>query len=178
MAPRKKAAICVVFGLGIFTIIAAVLNKYYSFTNPFGSDWTEWYCHESSTNMMVANLPFVYTLLRRLFKLKSLDSSYKCGTDSKFKSGKTTGKMATLMSRRGGNTVIDEAERGLKDNPITVVTNIEIEEEKESLDGDKKQYEMDFLGSGVTDHIVITGNAGPSVERLQVPPPASRRPSN
>ncbi|KAF2224629.1 hypothetical protein BDZ85DRAFT_273618 [Elsinoe ampelina] len=103
MAPRKKAAICVVFGLGIFTIIAAVLNKYYSFTNPFGSDWTEWYCHESSTNMMVANLPFVYTLLRRLFKFKSLDSSYKYGTDSKFKSGKTTGKMATLMSRREGS---------------------------------------------------------------------------
>ncbi|KAF4549643.1 Hypothetical protein D9617_20g026990 [Elsinoe fawcettii] len=178
MAPRKKAAVCIVFGLGIFTIIAAILNKYYSFTNPFGADWTEWYCHESSTNMMVANLPFVYTLLRRLFKLKSLDSSYKYGTDSKFKSGnKTTGRLATLMSRKGNNTVIDEAEKGLKDNPITVVTNIEIEEEKESLDGDKKQYEMDFLGSGVTNHITAyTGESSNS--KLQVPPAASRRPSS
>lgn len=183
MAARKKIAICVVFGLGIFTIIAAVLNKYYSFTNPFGSDWTEWYCHESSTNMMVANLPFVYTLLRRLFKLKSLDSSYnyKYASNSKFQTGKSTNKLATLMSRRGGGTVIDEAEKGLKDNPVTVVTNIEIEEEKDSIDGDKKQYEMDFLGSSnITNHIVITGNseAESSNHGLRPPPPASRRPSS
>ncbi|PNS21794.1 hypothetical protein CAC42_392 [Sphaceloma murrayae] len=181
MAGRKKAAICIVFGLGIFTIIAAVLNKYYSFTNPFGSDWVEWYCHESSTNMMVANLPFVYTLLRRIFKLKSLDSSNRYASGSKFRSGKTTGKLATLLSRKGGNTVIDDAERGLKDQPVTVVTNFEIEEEKESLDGDKKQYEMDFLGSSaMTNHIVITGNseAGPHANHLRLPPPASRRPSS
>jgi hypothetical protein len=65
----RKLILAAIFGLGIFVILASVLNKYYSFTHPFGSQWTFWYVRESSTAMVVANLPFCWTLLRRLFKL-------------------------------------------------------------------------------------------------------------
>ena len=39
---RKKIALVCVFGLGLFVILCAILNKYYSFTEPFGSMWTFW----------------------------------------------------------------------------------------------------------------------------------------
>jgi hypothetical protein len=37
---RKKIPLVGVFSLGIFVILASILNKVYSFTEPFGSMWT------------------------------------------------------------------------------------------------------------------------------------------
>ncbi|KAK7970327.1 hypothetical protein PG988_009400 [Apiospora saccharicola] len=68
---KKKAILCGVFALGTFTILAAVLNKYYSFNQPFGSEWTYWYIRESSTAIIVTNLPSTWTLCRRIFNLHS-----------------------------------------------------------------------------------------------------------
>jgi len=70
---NRKAILCGIFSLGIFVILAAILNKYYSFTHPFGTQWTYWYVRESSTAILVSNLPFIWTLLRRMFNLKSFD---------------------------------------------------------------------------------------------------------
>ncbi|KAF2839618.1 hypothetical protein M501DRAFT_991640 [Patellaria atrata CBS 101060] len=72
---RRKAILCCIFGLGVFVILSAVLNKYYSFTNPYGSLWTFWYVRESSTALLVANLPFTWTLLRRIFNLHAFDGT-------------------------------------------------------------------------------------------------------
>ncbi|KAH7114579.1 hypothetical protein B0J13DRAFT_573564 [Dactylonectria estremocensis] len=72
---KRKAVFCGVFGLGAFTIMSAILNKFYSFNEPFGSNWTFWYVRESSTAMITANLPYIWTLLRRLFNLKSFAGS-------------------------------------------------------------------------------------------------------
>ncbi|KAK8088698.1 hypothetical protein PG997_003659, partial [Apiospora hydei] len=94
---KKKAILCGVFALGTFTvsdqasipsdshrgaqsaytnireqqILAAVLNKFYSFHQPFGSEWTFWYIRESSTAIIVTNLPSTWTLCRRVFNLRS-----------------------------------------------------------------------------------------------------------
>ncbi|KAI8631522.1 hypothetical protein F5Y19DRAFT_473195 [Xylariaceae sp. FL1651] len=68
---RKKAILCTIFALGLFTIGAAVANKYYSFAQPFGTSWTYWYIRESSTALIVSNLPCVWTLLRFAFNLRS-----------------------------------------------------------------------------------------------------------
>ncbi|KAM0656998.1 hypothetical protein ACHAPH_007147 [Verticillium nonalfalfae] len=70
---KKKMILCGVFALGAFTILSAILNKYYSFNEPFGSAWTFWYIRESSTALIVANLPMTWTILRRLFHLKSFN---------------------------------------------------------------------------------------------------------
>ncbi|KAL2352064.1 hypothetical protein BJ546DRAFT_237123 [Cryomyces antarcticus] len=72
---KKKMILCCIFGLGIFVILSALLNKYYSFTEPFGSMWTFWYVREVSTAILVANLPFTWTLLRRIFNLRSFDGA-------------------------------------------------------------------------------------------------------
>ena len=63
---HKKIPVVGVFSLGIFTILAAILNKVYSFSDPYGGEWSYWYVRESSTALIVANLPFVWTLWRRM----------------------------------------------------------------------------------------------------------------
>ncbi|KAB2573140.1 hypothetical protein BFW01_g4967 [Lasiodiplodia theobromae] len=70
---HRKLVVSLIFGIGVFVILASILNKYYSFTNPFGGLWTYWYTRESSTSLLVANLPYTWTLLRRLFNLRSFD---------------------------------------------------------------------------------------------------------
>lgn len=57
-----------------YSIVAAVLNKYYSFTNPFGNEWTIWYLRESYTAILCANLPLIYPLIQRIFKLRNWSS--------------------------------------------------------------------------------------------------------
>ncbi|KAK3623357.1 hypothetical protein LTR56_021629 [Elasticomyces elasticus] len=74
---RKKIPLIGIFSLGIFVILAAILNKVYSvcinllqphpfFSQPYGSLWTYWYVRESSTALLVANLPFCWVLWRKL----------------------------------------------------------------------------------------------------------------
>lgn len=70
---KKKIPLVGIFSLGIFVILAAVLNKVYSFTQPFGAMWTYWYVRESSTALLVANLPFVWTFWRRAVGLKTMN---------------------------------------------------------------------------------------------------------
>ncbi|GAB7328136.1 hypothetical protein MBLNU13_g00165t2 [Cladosporium sp. NU13] len=81
----KKIPLVGIFSLGIFVIIAAVLNKWYSFTEPFGNAWTYWYVRESATAIIVANLPFVWLLYRRIFGIRT-----NSVTGSKTKSGHNT----------------------------------------------------------------------------------------
>ncbi|KAL5116957.1 hypothetical protein ACEQ8H_005175 [Pleosporales sp. CAS-2024a] len=70
--PKKNKAILIaVFMIGAFNIVAAVLNKYYSFTNPFGTEWTIWYLRESYTAIFCANLPLIYPLIQRVFHLRN-----------------------------------------------------------------------------------------------------------
>jgi hypothetical protein len=76
---HRKLILSLVFGLGVFTILSSVFNKYYSFTHPFSDQWTYWYVRESSTALIVANIPFTWTILRRIFKLKSFDGNSDTG---------------------------------------------------------------------------------------------------
>jgi hypothetical protein len=73
--PKKnKTILLVIFLIGAFTIVAAALNKFYSFTNPFGSEWTIWYLRESYTAILCANLPLTYPLIQRIFGLRNWNS--------------------------------------------------------------------------------------------------------
>jgi hypothetical protein len=81
----KKIPLVGIFSLGIFVIIAAILNKWYSFTAPFGTSWVYWYVRESATAIIVANLPFVWLLYRRMFGIRT-----QSATGSRSKSGQNT----------------------------------------------------------------------------------------
>ncbi|KAB2570062.1 Family decarboxylase [Lasiodiplodia theobromae] len=72
---KRKVILCGVFGLGTFSILSAILNKFYSFTEPFGSAWVFWYVRESSTAILTANIPFTWTLLQRTLNIGSFAGS-------------------------------------------------------------------------------------------------------
>ncbi|KAJ9603288.1 hypothetical protein H2200_012066 [Cladophialophora chaetospira] len=68
---KKKVLLVFPFTLGLFTMLCAILSKRLSFTQPFSSEWVYWYCRESSTAMIVANMPYSWALIRKVFKLRS-----------------------------------------------------------------------------------------------------------
>lgn len=72
---KRKLILCGIFSLGIFVIIASMLNSYYSFKNPYRQTWIFWYVRESSTAILVANLPYTWTILREFFDLGSFDDA-------------------------------------------------------------------------------------------------------
>lgn len=111
----KKIPLVGIFSLGIFVIVAAVLNKYYSFTAPFADAWVYWYVRESATAVIVANLPFVWLLYRRIFGIRTQSAS---GSRSSPKSGaneislrsRRETKVPTTTTSRGGRKMSDDSQ--------------------------------------------------------------------
>ncbi|KAH7076950.1 hypothetical protein BKA63DRAFT_293628 [Paraphoma chrysanthemicola] len=103
--PKKnKAALFTVFLIGAFTIVAAALNKYYSFTNPFGTEWTVWYLRESYTALLCANLPLIYPLIQRVFRLRNWNSNTYDGEADYRMSSRRQRSRPTLDSMRANST--------------------------------------------------------------------------
>ena len=140
--PRKnKAVLLGVFLIGTFTIVAAVLNKYYSFTSPFGSEWTIWYLRESYTAILCANLPLCYPLLQRLFKLRNWSHNSYSGTRgygygngtntrnglSAIKSGNPGRRLRSETTSHTGTVRRTESEERINDNhtPLKIYQHTE-----------------------------------------------------
>lgn len=68
---KKKLLLIFPFSLGFFTMVCAILSKHLSFTQPFSSEWLYWYTRESSTAMIVTNMPYSWTIIRKVFRVKS-----------------------------------------------------------------------------------------------------------
>ncbi|KAH2030386.1 hypothetical protein KXV65_003633 [Aspergillus fumigatus] len=71
MKMRKKLLLICIMSLGVFTIVAAILNKVFNFASPLTTTYQIWYIREASTAIYVANLMCLWPLLRRLFGLKA-----------------------------------------------------------------------------------------------------------
>ncbi|KAF2788028.1 hypothetical protein K505DRAFT_342444 [Melanomma pulvis-pyrius CBS 109.77] len=99
MLPNKnKAGLIGVFLIGVFTIVASILNKYYSFTNPFGVEWTIWYLRESYTALLCANLPLIYPLIQRAFNLHNWSYKSNYGTGQLRGSSGPNGALSAMKS--------------------------------------------------------------------------------
>ncbi|KAI1305113.1 hypothetical protein F5Y03DRAFT_164414 [Xylaria venustula] len=109
---KKKVVLCGVFALGLFTIGAAIANKYYSFHEPFGSSWTYWYIRESSTALIVANIPFLWTAVRFALRLTSTHGGTASRSDAHQGFGSAYGHNAKGVNH---NTTIS---RGCRDDDI------------------------------------------------------------
>ena len=65
---QQKGVLLVVFGMGIFVIVAAVITKIYCLVPSLISYvYLNWYFREASVSVYVTNLPALWTLLRDLF---------------------------------------------------------------------------------------------------------------
>ena len=72
---RKKIVLFCIMSLGLFTVVAAILNKAFNFASPLTTIYQIWYIREASTAIYVANLVCLWPLLRRLFGFSSFQNS-------------------------------------------------------------------------------------------------------
>ncbi|GFF59185.1 hypothetical protein IFM51744_09827 [Aspergillus udagawae] len=96
---KQKVILLVLFGMGIFVIVAAVLNKIYCLVPSLISYvYMNWYFREATVAILVTNLPLVWSLLRDVFPaLKSWTGGSKRGTD-RYRSGPWTSKGSGLRA--------------------------------------------------------------------------------
>ncbi|KAL7267276.1 hypothetical protein RUND412_010143 [Rhizina undulata] len=102
---KKKIILLAIFGCGVFVILAAILNKYYNFSNPFTTIYQLWYIRESSTAVYVSNLPMLWPLFRRIFNVGSFaDRSAESGNkqaSNNPRSGQNSGnELSVIRSSR------------------------------------------------------------------------------
>lgn len=90
---KQKLILILLFGMGIFVIVAAILTKVYCLVPWLISYvYMNWYFREATVAILVTNLPLVWSLLRDVFPaLKSWSGGSKRGTD-RYKTGPWTSK--------------------------------------------------------------------------------------
>ncbi|KFY86437.1 hypothetical protein V500_07626 [Pseudogymnoascus sp. VKM F-4518 (FW-2643)] len=73
---QQKAILLVIFGMGFFVIIAAILTKVYCLVPSLISYvYMNWYFREASVAMYVTNLPAIWPLFREVFPNLNLSGS-------------------------------------------------------------------------------------------------------
>ena len=113
---KRKAVLCAVFSLGVFVVLAAILNRYYNFTEPYGSlVYLNWYAGEAATAVMVANVPHCWPILSRVFRLGSFKSTsmgaQSTGNRYKFTSSSVTGNTSRRRPDEHGYLRSDSEEQ-------------------------------------------------------------------
>lgn len=73
---KRKAVLMMVFSLGFFTIICAILNKVYNFLSPQTTVYQLWYIREASVAMWVGNIVCCWQLVQWVFHLRSFDDKH------------------------------------------------------------------------------------------------------
>ncbi|KAF2999658.1 hypothetical protein E8E13_000417 [Curvularia kusanoi] len=61
---KQKIGLGILFSLGLFVIIAAILTKIHNLSNVYDSAYMLWYTREASVALYVANLPSIWPLAR------------------------------------------------------------------------------------------------------------------
>ncbi|KAL4940385.1 hypothetical protein BDV06DRAFT_196828 [Aspergillus oleicola] len=85
---KQKLVLLIIFGMGIFVIVAAILTKVYCLVPSLISYvYMNWYFRETTVAILVTNLPLIWSLLRDVFPaLKSWTGGSKRGTN-RYRSG-------------------------------------------------------------------------------------------
>ncbi|KAB8235920.1 uncharacterized protein BDW43DRAFT_15886 [Aspergillus alliaceus] len=152
---RSKITLVGVFSMGTFIILCATLSKVSSFKNPFSPEWLFWYVREASTAVCVANIPNCWSLVRRVFNLRSWTGSshsknrthhynpYGYGTGTHSRTRRTTASQkkslwtSVTMSAVGKTESVeeimrDDTEQGNQGIPLEIwhQTSIHVTEEQ------------------------------------------------
>ncbi|RAL05227.1 uncharacterized protein BO80DRAFT_421287 [Aspergillus ibericus CBS 121593] len=95
---KQKLILLILFGMGIFVIVAALLNKLYCLVPSLISYvYMNWYFREATVAILVTNLPLVWSLLRDVFPaLKSWTGGSRRGTTERYRTGPWTSKGSAL----------------------------------------------------------------------------------
>lgn len=144
---QKKIGVIIVFGMGIFVIIAAILNKVYSTSPALLNDsvnYTFWYMRESTVGVYVINLPALWPVLRAIFPLLTGRGS---SSDSRGNTSKT-GSRPWLSSRK--RTQIESA---VKDDVFEMKSRAGADADLDSMEGGRSGFNTS------QEHIIENGSA-------------------
>lgn len=113
---RQKIVIFVIFSLGIFVILAALLTKIYNLTNVYDADYMLWYIREASVAVYTSNLPMIWPLLRDWFPcLRALTPgadrteerrAARAAMTSRYASRRYTRRTTNFSSKASGGTTL------------------------------------------------------------------------
>lgn len=99
---KQKLILLLIFGMGVFVIVAAILTKVYCLVPSLISYiYMNWYFREATVAILVTNIPLVWSLLRDVFPaLRSWTGGSHRGTEQRYRSGRWTfSKGSDLRSR-------------------------------------------------------------------------------
>jgi hypothetical protein len=122
---KQKGILLVIFSMGIFVILAALLTKIFNLTNIWDPTYMLWYTREASVAVYVSNLPMIWPLLREYFPaLRALTPGQKGSspTSGEGSSGKLRNKSpsrARVLSGGFGNSRITTTIRGTRKGEST-----------------------------------------------------------
>jgi hypothetical protein len=113
---KQKAVLMIIFSMGTFVILAAILTKVFNLSNIWDPTYMLWYTRESSVAVYVSNLPMIWPLLREWFPaLRSLTPGQKTsgisgkrvhGADGSVQVRSHMGKPTRLSSGKGDNAIV------------------------------------------------------------------------
>ncbi|OJZ89863.1 hypothetical protein ASPFODRAFT_43157 [Aspergillus luchuensis CBS 106.47] len=120
---KQKLILLILFGMGIFVIVAALLNKLYCLVPSLISYvYMNWYFREATVAILVTNLPLVWSLLRDVFPaLKSWTGGSRRGTTERYRTGPWTSK-GSAFRHYGPHSQLQSGEYSMHNyNQSTVV---------------------------------------------------------
>ncbi|PWY88723.1 UbiD family decarboxylase [Aspergillus sclerotioniger CBS 115572] len=121
---KQKLILLILFGMGIFVIVAAILNKLYCLVPSLISYvYMNWYFREATVAILVTNLPLVWSLLRDVFPaLKSWTGGSRKATTERYRTGPWTSKGSALRNY-GAHSQLHSGEYSMHAyNQSTVIT--------------------------------------------------------
>jgi hypothetical protein len=158
---RQKSVLLVIFSMGTFVIIAAVLTKVFNLTNIWDPSYMLWYTRESSVAIYVSNIPLIWPLIREYIPaLKRFTPGQKSSSRENNISQNTFKRHS--MGLKGKGIRIDDSENDKKPSMITIIQGkSDNSEDFSSLDGNSTDIEMgsmDFEKSDTWNQLHIEGN--------------------
>jgi hypothetical protein len=109
MPLKQKFVLMIIFSMGIFVILAAILTKVFNLSNIWDPSYMLWYTREASVAVYISNLPMIWPLLREWFpSLKGVVSSgaksASKGNEYNLQSGNVRPRTTTIVGRHMSST--------------------------------------------------------------------------
>lgn len=165
---KRKIILCCILGLGVFNILAAILNRYYNFSTPNSYVFLFWYVAEVGIAMMVGNLPLCWPILRTVLgnSEHSKTPSYHGETIS------GAGRKKRRINPLGtvGTTVMGTTWDKLEDHEYGGAAS-EGNQTQQTASDQGSQIELMLQGHNQNHHHTTTVNANGAVDAQEQPHP-------
>jgi hypothetical protein len=166
---RQKSVLVVIFSMGFFVILAAILTKVFNLTDIWDPSYMLWYTREASVAIYVSNLPMIWPLIREYIpalkrftpgqKLSSREGHGMYGLNSR------PNRQRQSLGLKGKGVRIDDSETNHKPTVTTTINGKgdDSKDDLSSLDGVSVDVELggiDYEKPETWNQLHIEGNGG------------------